>query len=404
VNQTWRRNRAEQVQNALAELQMDNLEEQGQQPEAHTTGDIPDDPDSAISSADRQRLQAFRDAMMEVKLELCPSCHEEWFDLDIKQSTTDGEVKCARCRKSTKWTAANAMYPGPDPSSPGVNLPGLTQMEEMMLAPIHVLLQVWQVRGGQTKYTGHICNFFRDVGEFHNRVPRLPEECDIILLRRRNRDGEFEQAANSYEDFRVRRDRIHQWLIYLKAENPAFENIEIDYERLNSLPENELVHNRLHSILEDNLQEQPVSEEGPPEAAADTEDVGDVPAFSSGFVPDLANRDTEIGHLQAAAGMHNENVLLSVPHIRGTPIREDSEIEIAIQAFPTLFPTGVGGFRAQRSKAVTMKEWAVHMLKIEGLHLPNALSSLLMSTLLGRRTICPPPSISILGFELCHEK
>jgi hypothetical protein len=64
--------------------------------------------------------------------------------------------------------------------------------------------------------------------------------------------------------------------------------------------------------------------------------------------------------------MHSSNVLLSVPRIRGTPIREDSEIEIAIQAFPTLFPTGQGGFRAQHTKPVSMKECAVHMLKIQG--------------------------------------
>jgi hypothetical protein len=58
------------------------------------------------------------------------------------------------------------MYPGPRPQ-PADDLPELTQIEEMLIAPVHALVQLWQVRGGQYKYTGHTCNFPRENALFH---------------------------------------------------------------------------------------------------------------------------------------------------------------------------------------------------------------------------------------------
>ena len=115
-------------------------------------------------------------------MENCTVCREEWFKLDVKDGV------CKRCTKSpTKFTAANNMDPGMGAPS---DLPELTRMEELMISPVHAMIQLWQVRGGQTKYTGHTCNFFRDVAQFHNRVPLLPEECEVIVMRRRGLDAQ----------------------------------------------------------------------------------------------------------------------------------------------------------------------------------------------------------------------
>jgi hypothetical protein len=69
------------------------------------------------------------------------------------------------------------MYPGDGIS----HLPELTQMEEMLISPVDALVQLWQICGGQTKDTGHTCNFPRENAVFHAKVPLLPEECDIIM-------------------------------------------------------------------------------------------------------------------------------------------------------------------------------------------------------------------------------
>jgi hypothetical protein len=129
---------------------------------------------SAISPEDKILLDQCREKLMNISLESCGSCHESWFDLN----TVNGV--CDKCRKSGKWQHSNKMYPGPGPP---VHLPVLTQMEEMLISPVHALVQLWQIRGGQTKYTGHTCNFPCENAIFHARVPLLPEECDVMIMR-----------------------------------------------------------------------------------------------------------------------------------------------------------------------------------------------------------------------------
>jgi len=46
-------------------------------------------------------------------------------------------------------------------------LPQLTIVEEMLIAPVHVFVNVMQVRGQQYKYRGHIVHFLHDVGKVY---------------------------------------------------------------------------------------------------------------------------------------------------------------------------------------------------------------------------------------------
>ena len=98
----------------------------------------PGDPLSAISPEDKILLENCRNNLMSVVLESCNLCHEECFDLDVKNGA------CANCRKSSKFQTVNNMYPGDGAS----HLPELTQMEEMLISPVHALVQLWQIRGG----------------------------------------------------------------------------------------------------------------------------------------------------------------------------------------------------------------------------------------------------------------
>src|SRR6266481_1024821 len=108
------------------------------------------------------------------------------------------------------------MYPGDGAS----HLPELTQMEEMLISPVHALVQLWQICGGQTKYTGHICDFPHENAIFHATLPLLPEECDIIIMCRTGVDVETNEPL--YQDFRVCRQAIQTWLEYLEANHPTF--------------------------------------------------------------------------------------------------------------------------------------------------------------------------------------
>ncbi|KAJ7811317.1 hypothetical protein B0H13DRAFT_1492448, partial [Mycena leptocephala] len=134
----------------------------------------------------------------------------------------------------------NQMDPGPAP-----DLPALTQIEEMIISPVHALVSLYQVRGGQYKYSGHCCNFSRDTAVFRNKVPLLPEECDIIIMRRTGLNPATDDEI--HQDFRVRRPVVEQWLKYLEAHHPTFRSrqVNIDWERLSQLPLDASVHARL---------------------------------------------------------------------------------------------------------------------------------------------------------------
>jgi hypothetical protein len=47
-------------------------------------------------------------------------------------------------------------------------LPKPSQVEEMLIAHVHVHVQIFQYGGQQFKYRGHIINFLRDVGSVYS--------------------------------------------------------------------------------------------------------------------------------------------------------------------------------------------------------------------------------------------
>ncbi|KAJ7301807.1 hypothetical protein DFH08DRAFT_642671, partial [Mycena albidolilacea] len=80
----------------------------------------------AVSAANKLLIDQVRLELMKIEMQTCNSCNERWFDLDVK----DG--KCDKCHKKLKFHASNQMAPGS-----AANLPNLTQIEEMIISPVH---------------------------------------------------------------------------------------------------------------------------------------------------------------------------------------------------------------------------------------------------------------------------
>ncbi|KAJ6578932.1 hypothetical protein B0H10DRAFT_2343751 [Mycena sp. CBHHK59/15] len=272
--------------------------------------------------------------------------------------------KCLKCRAKknyTKFQDSNAMNPGVVPGPE--DLPPLTQMEEMIISPVHALVSLYQIRGGQFKYSGHCCNFARETAVFHNKVPLLPEECDVIIMWRTG----VEPGTNEdiYQDFRVRRHVIQKWLTYLAAHHPTFKSqaVTIDWSRVDDLPADASVRDRLRTVQSREMPDQ-AQDAGPPEAVGNPEEQD--PLFTRGFVPNVTSAQTEMEQLHAAAFHNNDApVILTMPAVHGTPINEHMGRSIAIDAFPSLFPNGQADFAAIRNIPVTMTEWAAHLMRFE---------------------------------------
>ncbi|KAJ7879868.1 hypothetical protein B0H13DRAFT_1892031 [Mycena leptocephala] len=319
-----------------------NLEPPGIPPDAPPAGDEPmhiPNPlaEPAVSAADKPLMKQVRDKIMEITLEECQGCDERWFDLNVKNGNCD---KCrARGAKRDKFQASNAMNPGPD------ILPPLTQMEEMIISPVHALVSLYQIRGGQFKYSGHCCNFIRNNAVFHNKLPLLPEECDVIVMRRTGLDPLTNEDV--HQDFRIRWGVVEKWLDYLELNHPTFQSrqVTIDRTRLGDLPEDASVRDRLRTVESQTIPE-PNQDAGPPEQGENPQD--QEPLFTRGFVPNVSTAQTEMEQLHAAA-------------FTMMPLGQS----IAINAFPSLFPNGKADFAAERETKVTMTEWAAHMLRFK---------------------------------------
>ena len=155
-----------------------------------------------------------------------------------------------------------------------------------------------------------------------------------------------------FEDFRIHRNYAQQWLNYLRNHHPAFQNpdIQIDDDRIQQLPEDGLVHDQLLNITTSEIDSE--EDQGPPE---DGDNQSSTNLHSDGFVPDLHIGAHEIDQLRNIAHAPPDVQVLTMPVVHGTPLSEYGS-NIAIHAFPTLFPTGRGGFDEPRQHKVSEKE------------------------------------------------
>ena len=125
--------RARQRHNCAAQL------EQRAPPNPNPPTDLPPPPSlhpllgPAISPEDHNYLQWVCEKWNAIQLESCGGYEQEWFDLGVRDNL------CKDCQKPVPlFHKDNNMYPGP--GCP--DLPPLTQLEEMLISPVHALIQV----------------------------------------------------------------------------------------------------------------------------------------------------------------------------------------------------------------------------------------------------------------------
>src|SRR6266496_6867031 len=79
----------------------------------------------------------------------------------------------------------------------GLPIPeALSQVQQVLLMPVHVMIQAYSVKGGQYKYSGHCCNFTHDIANIVTKVPQLPEDIDIIIIHSKSDDDVAEQVTS----------------------------------------------------------------------------------------------------------------------------------------------------------------------------------------------------------------
>ena len=102
-------------------------------------------------------------------------------------------------------------------------LAALTDHEEMVLALVHPLVQVYTIpRTGQLAYVGHICNFRQKVSKFLASLPTMPADMPFVHVRPRKYRGN----ASGKALFKVDVHKLRAAFIWLKANNPYYYEVE----------------------------------------------------------------------------------------------------------------------------------------------------------------------------------
>lgn len=294
-----------------------------------------------INEIDRNLLKNFRDKMNKLQNVFCPVCKERFPSLVLVMG------KCRRCYTEkispNRFSNENNMDPGEVPAE----LQGLTEIEEMLIAKVFTVISVYRLRGGQYGYRGNVINFPQDVQGFVNRLPRCPSSLEILIVRRQS-----ESNLASFRDFTVRRSKVACALFWLKANNRYYNDISIDDEVLQSLPENCSIIDQFQQIQDDQINEDLSNNEFDGEMISRT------------FVPILPSSHREdVAIKNALDRMQASNPPLLWPLINNSPINEFQTPGYIACAFPTLYPTGRADLRAERVRDVKPAEYFKHLLQ-----------------------------------------
>uniref|UniRef100_A0A1X7UCZ2 DUF6570 domain-containing protein n=1 Tax=Amphimedon queenslandica TaxID=400682 RepID=A0A1X7UCZ2_AMPQE len=170
------------------------------------------------------------------------------------------------------YSSGNNIDPGVVPTQ----LQGLTQAEEMLVSAIMLVMSIYRLPHGQYGYCGQVINFSQDIKSFATRLPRLPSEINVLVVRK--------EREQTHRDFHVRRRVVEDALAWLLANNIYYRSIgvSLNQDTLASLTEDGDLTD-LHTI-------QPTESQG--EATLDDTTTTEE-HYSLSFVPNAAPPATE---------------------------------------------------------------------------------------------------------------
>ncbi len=132
--------------------------------------------DPAISEEYWGYISDFYQNLAQLRQDECVRCNEKWFDMKL-----NSEQICKRCiarersEKHPLFTECNHLDVGSVPE----HLSELTQVEEHLIARLHVHIQVWQIKGQQFKYKSHVVTFMQNTPKVYDKLPLLPSELNV---------------------------------------------------------------------------------------------------------------------------------------------------------------------------------------------------------------------------------
>ncbi|CAB4008934.1 Hypothetical predicted protein, partial [Paramuricea clavata] len=217
-------------------------------------------------------------------------------------------------------------------------------------------MRVYIKPGGQRGYSGHCINLPQNVKELAMSLPRYPKDLAVIIVKAKGRE-------NTFKDVTVRKQKVHNALVWLINNNPHYSELLINEDALNSLPEDGVPPGLMTVETDDDI----VSDDncspdvGPPTDNPSEDIVYNDSTEMSSFLPVGEQQQQEI---EAVRNQLSENEPMPWPSVENEPLNEYQISHLATMAFPTLFPDGKGDPTNQGLlRDVPLHERIKHLLK-----------------------------------------
>ncbi|KAK3922574.1 ATP-dependent DNA helicase, partial [Frankliniella fusca] len=246
--------------------------------------------------------------------------------------SSHSRVKCkGHCEL---FSSQNHMDPLPVPEE----LLGLTYIEKQLISRVHSVFSLYKVEKGQYKYKGQVINFPQQVQSVADSLPHLVADLNNLVVVKLSNDIDL-------RDFYVRKAKVLNALVWLKAHHPLYSDIHIDEGKVSLLPTEGSVFNDLkHINPSDN--EHPSTETNSDDSNCDTDNI------TSSGVPDL--KDPSLNNT-----LHNT---LIWPSIGPVPINEFGSPGYLTLCFPYLFPYAEADYTMPRKSKISLPAYIQHLM------------------------------------------
>ena len=212
------------------------------QPSISTSSETP----LLYQTAIQHKIMNFHWKLAALEVPTCTTCMESFPGMTVRTTSTGKEcLRCCRDKHSPKtYSSDNNMHPGPVPQDLQViymlissklccyavnmliiaclcdNLQGLKQTEEMLISAVMPIMSIYKLPHGQYSCSGHVVNLPQDVVLLAQKLPRLPSNLDVLVVRK-------EGANQTHIDFRVRRVVVKRALQWLMTHNQYYQALGI---------------------------------------------------------------------------------------------------------------------------------------------------------------------------------
>ncbi|GBB90825.1 hypothetical protein RclHR1_17900007 [Rhizophagus clarus] len=249
---------------------------------------------------------------------ICPACNERFSSINLILGM------CCQCYSNKnevkKFSAANNM----DLDNVPEELKSLTEIEEMLISQIFLIVSVYYLRGGQYAYSGNFINFPQDRGSLYLSFPEILQ-CWIHLL----------SVIN---------------LLKLKENNRYYSDIIIDDDILYTLPEDSSIDEYLLKIHDAENRLQLVKDKicNTDYLDGETDDT----IIRNFILASISSRNENCIINDALTHMQSESGPVMWLNIGGTAINEFNTPGYIARAFPTLYPTSSADLQADHVRDI----------------------------------------------------